>query len=304
MLVSGGNMTSKLIIAASLVLASRAFAQDAAPGNAPPPVATATATATPADEWPESTVDQSYVVRKGKIAAYGSFEVDHLSLTFFGTTVSETAEGFHVGGAFGVVDHLQLGVEYGFPIAADNMAINKERFLGPLALFASYAFLDTEKLHAAATFDFQAQLCGTTDMNGNCAITSALHAGVHLRFNITPMIAVFTGAPFGPAPGGQVIIQLTNPNEVLLTLPIGIAIQPTKQLFLYAEPTLMGLFIANKPSTSDQAAFYFSDQFGAPTVFGAWYAVTKQLHAGVTFADDLKHAGDLYAIQFGARWYQ
>jgi hypothetical protein len=54
---------------------------------------------------------------------------------------------------------------------------------------------------------------------------------------------------------------------------------------------------------SDTASVYFSVGLGAPTFFGGWYALNKNLHVGANIFDDLKHAGDLYTISLGARWY-
>jgi hypothetical protein len=52
----------------------------------------------------------------------------------------------------------------------------------------------------------------------------------------------------------------------------------------------------------NQSTLLFGADF-VPLGLGAWFSPQKNLDLGVTFSDDLKHAGDRYVITFGGRYY-
>jgi hypothetical protein len=311
------NRIRFLMGAGLLLAAAPAFADDPAPPNtdpnaatpAPPPAGSATASPTAAaGEWPQAVIDQSYVVNKGKIGAYGELDVIALSSTnAMGMSSSATGEALHVGGAFGLVDKVAVGVDYLAPVAGDVFKDMTGK--GPLAIFGMYSLKDDAKMHIAVTADFTANLCGVltidaTSGSASCSVTKAIHAGLGARYNVTPKIAVFTGAPIGPGPVGQQLdISLESSGPITFGLPVGVGLQATPQLFAYVQPMLASFYISNAPMGADSARFWFTDKLGAPTTFGAFFAMSSKLQLGASLYDDLKHAGDIYSISLGARFY-
>jgi hypothetical protein len=308
--------------AALLLTAAPAFAGDPpASGDAsapaapttPAPAATASTGDAMAGEHPMAVVDQSYVVGKGKIGAAADLSIITLSVTgpMGMGSASFTQEGIHIAGQYGLIDKLGVGIDYAAPLAGDGTDNTAGK--GPLTFFGAYAIKDDAKMHIAASAGFTANLCGAVDMTGSCSVTKSIHAGLGARYNLTPQLALFTGSPFGPGLPGAVTsfagtgehlnISLESSGPITLAIPVGIGYQATPQIFAFAEPVLANIYLSNAPMGADSAQFYFSDGLGAPTVFGAYYAVNKSLNVGANLFDDLKHAGDLYAISLGARWF-
>jgi hypothetical protein len=245
--------------------------------------------------WPQAMIDRPYVREKGKLAAYGDFDIAHLSVA----GVSLTGEALHLGAAYTVAPKIGVGADYAFPVAGD--VANKGK--GPLTIFVNYGLVDSAKLHVAVNADFVADLGGSDGMGGT-HVDKSINVGLGLKYLVAPKIAIFTGMPFGPGPVGQhLTISLESGGPGTFDIPVGIGLQATPQLFAYVQPLLASIFVKGKPDGADAAAFYFSDALGAPTNIGAWFAVNKSIDVGANITDDLKHAGDFYAIALGARWY-
>jgi hypothetical protein len=249
-------------------------------------------------------IDTPYIAPAGTISAYGAFDPDHTSVTdeTSGTAVGFTTEKLQLGGAYGLTDRFTAGLQYGFPVAGDNA--DQRRFQGPLAAYAMFSILHDDTLVLAATADFTADLCGENNLTGGCAITSAIHAGVGVRFKLARQLALYSGDPIGPGPvGHQLAISLSSGGPVTLDIPVGGELQAGAQLFAYLQTDLLRFNLAN--AGGDAVDVIGSRALGVPLAAGAFYAVNERLHLGfqVAFAD-LVHAGDAYDLGVLVRWYQ
>jgi hypothetical protein len=312
------------LIGSSLLFTAPAFAQDApagdataAPANPDPnaaagttPTVGATATATGGASAFSATgqlIDQDYVADKGKIGAFGDVDVLHLSLSGGGVSVSATQEGLNLGAGYGITDKITAGLEYQFPVAGDGT--DNTAFKGPLTIFGNLLLSHSDKLTVAVNADFEYDVCGSVDAtSGDCAGTKAIHAGLGLKYRINPKFAVFTGSPFGPGPVGQHLsISLESSGPITFELPVGIGMQATPQIFAFAE-TNLALFRLANANGADAVSPIFSDSemggIGIPLALGGYFGVSKQLHVGAQLSfPDLAHAGDLWGITVGARFY-
>lgn len=320
------------LIGSSLLFTAPVFAQDATDPNAAPtgdetapaadpnaadpnaaatPTVGATADANAGDMSTFSAsgqlIDQNYVVDKGKVGAFGDVDVVHLSFSGGGVSASATQEGLNIGAGYGVTDKISAGLEYAFPLAGDGT--DNSKFKGPLTIFGNILLAHNDKLTVAANADFEYDVCGTIDAtNGDCAGTKAIHAGLGLKYRVAPKIAIFTGSPFGPGPIGQHLsISLESSGPITFDLPVGAGMQVTPQIFGFVETNLATFRLANA-NGADTVSPIFSDAemggIGIPLALGGYFGVSKQLHVGaqLTFPD-LAHAGDLWGIAFGARFY-
>jgi hypothetical protein len=317
------------LIGSSLLFTAPAFAQDAPAGDAtatgtgdatapaPDPNAagtTPTVTATP-DAGAAGTsafsatgqlIDQQYVADKGKVGAFGDVDIAHLSVSGGGVTVSATQEGLNLGAGYGITDKITAGLEYAFPVAGDGT--DDTKFKGPLTIFGNLLLAHSDKMTVAVNADFEYDMCGGFDADG-CVGTKGIHAGLGLKYRVAPKFAVFTGSPFGPGPVGQHLsISLESSGPITFELPVGAGFQATPQIFAFAETNLALFRLANAPDGADAVSPIFSDAemggIGIPLALGGFFGVNKQLHVGAQLSfPDLAHAGDLWGVTVGARFY-
>jgi hypothetical protein len=289
--------------------------------------ATVTAGGDATAAWPMEINDRPYNLPKAEIAAYGDIDILHLTITAGTSSSSATQEGIHVGGAFGVNEKLTVGGEYSAPVAGDGT--DNVAGKGPLRAFGIYALSHDSKMTVAAYGALEMNLAGGFDMMGNLTTTFALHAGLDARYMVAPKIAIFTGSPFGPgmpgATGGinfpgfgsfnigdHLFLGLNNSQPITFNIPVGVSLQATPQLFIFADTVLTSIALSNSPyadtgsTTGDTKSVVFigDDNLQIPLQLGGFFSVNKNLDAGVTFLDNLKHAGDLYVIGLAARWYK
>ena len=249
-------------------------------------------------------IDTPYVAPARSASAYGAFDLVHTSLTddATGMTVGFTTEDLQLGGAYGITDRFTAGLQYGFPIAGDD--VDRKRFQGPLAAYAMFSILHGDRLVLAATADFTADFCGTDNLSGGCAIASAIHAGVGLRFEVAPELAIYSGDPIGPGPiGHQLAISLQRGGPVTFDIPVGGELQATDHIFAYVQTDLVRFNLAN--NGPDAASVIGSRALGVPLAVGMFDALDARLHLGFQAAfGNLEHAGDAYDLGVLVRWYQ
>jgi hypothetical protein len=256
----------------------------------------------------DTLLDQSYVLDGGNVAATSDVAIVHRAVVAGTTSIRGTTEGLHLGASYGITDALTAGVDYSFPLAGDGTDNGKGR--GPLRAFAMLLFGHTDRLTLAASTDLDADFCGGYTMGGDCAATTTLHAGVGLKVKLAPVIAIFTGAPFGPGPAGQQLsARLDGPHTVDLDLPVGAALQCTPHLFAFAATNLAHVRLANAAPSEDTLSPIFSDSthggLGIPLQLGGYVALTGSLHVGANLdISDAVHTGDLYTILVGARFFE
>lgn len=321
---------SKIVLGCSLLAATPAFADDAtgapAPDPATPPPTAPAATVSASAEVGVGLIAAEHTLPKAKVLVYGDFDIANASNDDgMGGSTSATLESIHIGGAYGVSDVLTVGGEYSADVAGDTL--DGTNFKGPLRLFGEYKLKHDEKMSMSIEGDFEINLCGTVDLTGtdiSCSATEALGATFNARYAAAPKVAIFTGNPVGPGVAGgtgalvfggfgskgigdQLRIGLNNDQPVALAIPVGVGVQAAPKVFIYAETILATIFFSNGPQDSNgdskTAIFIGSDDQGIPLQAGAYFSANPQLDIGVTFLDDLKHAGDLYVIGLAGRYH-
>jgi hypothetical protein len=291
--------------------------------------------ATPA-AWSDAVVERPLTLPAGKMAIYGDLDVVRFN---FDNQITLTSELIHGGVGYGVNDQLTIGVDYAFNLHSSTSFTNNGMTMssgdsfpangrGPLLPYLSLRLLHGP-LSVAASGGLVINLAGraTVDANGTSFdATYSIIAGAVVKYNLSPSVAVYTGAPFagsgiafagspfGPGPvGNQLQIGLSstssgNSGASTLTLPVGVGGQLSPQFFAFAQTTLLGAYIANKPSGADNPAFIGSDAkkggLGIPLTVGAFASLSHELEIGGTLSfPDLQNASELYLFGIAARLY-
>jgi hypothetical protein len=250
--------------------------------------------------WSRVLIDRPYTMSTGKVGAYAGYNIGKITIVNPldpTMSISGTFDGLGVGAGYGVTDKITVGGQYGFGtgIVGDNeFAIDE----GSLGLFGNFRIVHDGKLFITASADFDLDLCGSQDMDG-CVLTKGINAGLGARYNLSPQMAVFTGAPYGPGPIGQHLsISLESDGPITFSLPVGFMYQATPELNVHLTTSLATIEIANSGN-----AFFGADFI--PIGVGALYSINRNLDVvGMFNLPDAKEAGfDLYSVMFGARYY-
>jgi len=239
--------------------------------------------------WPHSTIERPMVIPAGTIGAGATLGVAKISITtidpitMMPTTTSSTGEGMGIQAAYGISDDLNAGIGYGF-------SLNEFEIKGPLTVYGAYKLAHSAKMTVAASASFTYNLASES---------KTINAGLGLRYNVAPKIAVFTGAPYGPGPVGQhLTLSLDDMGPISFDVLAGAGFQATPDLFAYVSTNLAHIKISN-----DANGFFGADFI--PLQLGAQYALNKNLDVNASFIlPDLKNAKfDLFAFTVGATYY-
>ena len=300
-----------LLIGTGLVLASApAFAQgdgdasgagggSAAPaggdataaGGGSTPTVAASATGV-APFWSDQLIQNPQTLPKGGLGVAGDFEILKINIPNPDPTMpglSATAEFLQLGGGYGLTDKITAGFTYAFDVHDDSGTFPNS-VKGPLDVYGAFNIMHKDKLSVTAGADFTIDT-GNTD-------SKAINAGLSAKYVVSPTLAVFTGNPIPLGPAGQHLsINLGTNGPIDFRVPVGVALQPSPQLFAFVDTTLANFGISNSNN-----AFIFSDFI--PVDIGALYRAAKDIDVGLTFSDDLKNAGDFYIIGLTARMYK
>lgn len=257
--------------------------QPADPSAPPPPAPEATAAG-----WSDEIIQRPLTLPKGIAAVYGDFIVAHASFSdpATGASASITQEALSAGVAYGVDDKLEIGAAY-------EILLHDFEAKGPLTLYGGYRLYSNNKLSIGGNVDL------VIDFDGIDGTDLALEAGLGVRYLLTDKIALFTGNPVVPEPLGQHLhIGLNNSGPITFDIPVGIAVQPTPELYVSAQTSLAVLGFSNADN-----AFIFSDFFRLD--LRAMYVVNKSLDVGVFFnLPDLVNAQfDAYSFGIGATYF-
>jgi hypothetical protein len=242
--------------------------------------------------WSPSIIDRQLVLQKGKLAfqadvgiARAQFSVGSVS------SDAETSAGLQIGAGYGVTEKITVGGTYGFTLSDFEIK-------GPLTLYGNYNLTDNGKLAVAAGADLEADLNGFDDM-GESAVDLTIHAGLALRYKITPKFAVFSGNPYVPGPSGQHLSLGLTGNGSTFSVPVGVSFQATPELYTYLNTTLATFLLSDAGGGSRVATV--DDTL--PFTVGGWFNVNKNIDAGASFASDVHAFGDIMLVLVGARYY-
>ncbi len=244
--------------------------------------------------WSPQIIDNDLVMPKGGLGVYGVFGMTSTSVTappvppqMMGTTTVYHTEALGIGAGYGVIDKLTIGGEYTLPFYDGYNAFPNA---GDLKLYGGYGILHDAKmaLAAGAEVDFGA-------IGSKGGTTTTIRLGATFRYNFTPTLAVFTGAPIAPSPvGEQLAINFANKTEVTFAIPVGVGWQALPKLFAWAETTLV--------TFGSNTTAIFADS--TPLEIGALYRATHDLDLGGFILDDFNRAGDSITLGVMARWYK
>ena len=300
---------TNLLIGAGLLWATAAAAQPA-PDPTPEPVASADGTVgvpavamTPG--WSEVVIERPLTLPASKLALYGTLDIAHIKFTApGGASASATSEALDLGVGYGVNDKLTVGGQYAF-------AIHDFEIKGPLTLFGAYSLLSNGKLTIGASANLTVNFNAGTDLMGNSTTTETLQAGLGVRYQLAPTVAIYSGGK--PAPLGGVASEMPMAGNVLgehlsiglnskapitFDVPVGVGIQASPQAFLWLNTSVARLGISNSNN-----AFLFADFI--PLNVGLNYAVDRHLdvNAFLTLPDLKESKFDLLFAGVGIRYY-
>jgi hypothetical protein len=287
-----------------LFIGGNAFAQAEDPAAPPPPPdGTAPAPAATGD-FPLAINDRPLTLPTGKFEIHGGIPFATSSTTdAMGKSTSSTSELLAVGATYGVAPKIEIGADYALRLNPD--ASGK----GFLDFHAGFMALHSGKLDVSFLAGISLLFQDGVDATGMSTTNTfaSLQIGAAVRYQLAPKISIFTGNPgtpnglpgflsfVFPPVGYQLSFGLNNSGPAYLALPVGVGLQATPNVYLFAATNIATIKIANASNS-----VIFSDAI--PLSIGAFYSMPK-LDLGVQFSDDLKNAGDLYILQFMARYY-
>jgi hypothetical protein len=288
-----------------LFIGGNAFAQVEDPAAPPPPPDGTTPAATTTDSaWPLAINDRPLTLATGKFEIHGGLPIATTSTAnAMGMTSSSTSESLAIGATYGVAPKIEVGADYAFRINPDASA------KGFLDFHAGYMALHSGKLDVSFVAGLSMLFVDTVDTMGMATTNTyaSIQVGAAVRYQLAPKISIFTGNPGTPngLPGFltfvfppiayQLSFGINNSGPAYLALPVGVGLQATPNIYLFAATNIATIKIANASNS-----VIFSDAI--PLAVGGFYSMPK-LDVGVQISDDLKNAGDLYILQLMARYY-
>lgn len=129
------------------------------------------------------------------------------------------------------------------------------------------------------------------------SVATPLMLGVHAQYNVTPKIAIISGVPGTQ----QIRISLADDADMAkpadISLPLGIGVQPTDELYLQLDTKLVQL------NLSDSANAVIGKDM-TPVALTVVYNVINALDVQAALGTDLTNSpGDSLSFLVGARYY-
>lgn len=280
---------SRLVFAcaSSLLLTSSALAladdQPAPPPDPNAPPATAPAPAADTGGWPLQIQDRPFTLNKGMVDGHLSLSIANIVTTVttgtppVTTTKSDTGVALGFGASYGVSDQVEVGADYAIQFAPDFAADQ-----GPLVAHLAYRAAHDAKMDLAAYANF-------TFLNVGDGFY-ILGLGANFRYKVAPKIGIITPAP-------QLAIGLNSPQPIALALPVGVDLAAAPNIYAALTTNIGTIAIKD----AGDSAFIFDKVI--PINLTAFYSMPK-IDIGVGISDDLKNAGDTYAITLIARLFK
>lgn len=258
-------------------------AQPPADPNAPAMPDPAAAAAATAGRWPRQELLRPLTLPKGLF--YVGVDIVNFTNSFFDPALIGISAGY------GITDDFELSL-IGYSFATSDAG------KGSIGVGLGYNLVRNGsggKLDAAARLSTGFDLAGKVDLTTGetSASVSPLGLGVQVRYKVTDKIAVFT-------PGDQLTIGL-DPNFIDLSLPVGVGMEATPELFVSLETNIATINIKDSAT-----AVIFADT--TPLQIVGRYNVMPALDVLAGLSLDLTPpdpvgVGDTFAILVGARYY-
>jgi len=264
----------------------------------------ASPTITDEDEAPMEILLRRLVKRKGNIVASPNFLIGRNPFATPTGAVAVTGEAVRAYLAAGFTDKVTAGAAYSM-VLNDGVGGTPFTARGPLTVFVSYELLHKGPLDVVAGGDLVVDLAGR-DSNNQTVTHFSIRGGATARLTVLKTVALYTGSPLAGTPQThQLSIGLYSKARDTLSLPFGIAVQATPEVYAYLETNLADIYLANAPTdamgSSKRASVLFSDV--TPVTFGGFYSLSRSMEAGgsLLFGDlgDAKY----FVFSVGARFH-
>jgi hypothetical protein len=185
------------------------------------------------------------------------------------STPTSSITGLRLGFGYGAGPNLELRFDYGFNLSPSSNG------KGPFHFGLGYSLSDTGAFRAALSF--------AVGYDVGPGQLTPLEIGIDAQFKLTPRAALFT-------PGKQLRIGLAGTTKpVGFDLPIGLRYQANGNLF-----TEFSTNIAHVGIKDDKSAAFGADFL--PIGVGLVYSISNTADIGVGIKDELKNAGDTFAL--------
>jgi hypothetical protein len=265
----------------------------AQPGATSPPATDGGAPVAPtadAPRWPRPVIDRPLTLPGGLVMAGPDvLATNTLAVTMTGSSSSlaETAD-FAIG--YGVTDDLEINTltpTYGFTLRPEGSA------KGVIDTGAGFKAL---RGALDGKLELIARAVGGYDLGA--AMARPLRLGVQAQYNATPKLAIVShDIGLGNAGISIGIGGMRKPS--FLTLPVGVAVQATPELWIEADTAL----VASIEINSDASNTFISDV--TPVfVTGIYNTLGGRLDVlGYVGFNDAQHAADTVLFGAGARYY-
>lgn len=244
--------------------------------------------APPAPRWPHGVIDRPLTLPGTLVLAGG--DVIGLNSVVMTETGSSTSMGWLADVAFGygINDDLEVNaITPNYTFALKDFEIK-----GPLDVGVGYKVL---RGAAGGKLEMIARAIGGYDLNASAL--RPLRLGVHVQYNLTPTLAVFSH-DIGLGNAGISIAVDGDPKPVTLTLPIGIGIQAAPELWIEADTAPISTL--NLSGASNR---FITD--ATPLLATAIYSVMAGHVDAIAYFGfgDVQAAGDTITFGVGLRYY-
>lgn len=302
-------LAAVIAIAASLLVCPSARAEEevidmeegADSSTAPPPEPTTEALAAATDDGnPKEIVLRRLVKAKGNIVASPNLLIGRNPYVSPAGPTTVTAEALRVYAAAGITEQVTAGAAYSF-VLNDGVEGTDFSARGALTLFGSYELLRKGPLAVTVGGDLILNFAGADD-----STEVSLRGGATVRLTVLKKVALYTGSPLAGTPQArQLTLGLYDGGRSFLTLPLGFAVQATRDVYAYAETALAEIYFVNAPEdammNTQNVRTLFSDV--TPLTIGGFYSTSPAMDlGGALIFSDLGNA-EYWVFSLGARFH-
>ena len=210
-------------------------------------------------------------------------------LAMLGADATANHDFTAMGGApivgYGITDKLEVQVPYAF-------STRELEARGTLAVDVGYAIV-----RGAVDGKLEAIARVRGGYNTLDTVATPLMLGVHAQYNVTPWLALISGVPGTQQLRISLAKDAAMAKPVDVSLPLGIGVQPTPELYLQLDTKLVQLDI------SDSANALIGRDM-TPLALTVIYNVINALDVQAAIGTDLTNSpGDALTFLVGARYY-